>query len=146
VASYLALDLGVDWRRGADLFENLLLDHDVCSNWGNWVAAAGQTGGRINHFNITKQSKVGTRCGQWTVDRCLGLHAWVWADAVTPRMCGVAVAHWHPSLGQHALVSTLRSSHAVSDSQHACSLLLPSILTHPSWPSLTPPVVPYTGL
>ena len=30
---------------------------DVCSNWGNWVAAAGMTGGRINHFNITKQSK-----------------------------------------------------------------------------------------
>lgn len=30
---------------------------DVASNWGNWVAAAGLTGGRINHFNITKQSK-----------------------------------------------------------------------------------------
>ena len=57
VASYLALDLGVDWRRGADLFEHLLLDYDVASNWGNWVAAAGMTGGRINHFNITKQSK-----------------------------------------------------------------------------------------
>lgn len=57
VASYLALDLGVDWRRGADLFEHLLLDYDVASNWGNWVAAAGLTGGRINHFNITKQSK-----------------------------------------------------------------------------------------
>ena len=36
---------------------------DVCSNWGNWVAAAGMTGGRINHFNITKQSKArGTLC------------------------------------------------------------------------------------
>jgi deoxyribodipyrimidine photo-lyase len=58
VASYLALDLGVDWRRGAALFEELLLDYDVASNWGNWVSAAGQTGGRINHFNITKQSKV----------------------------------------------------------------------------------------
>jgi deoxyribodipyrimidine photolyase len=57
VASYLALDLGCDWRRGADLFEHHLLDYDVASNWGNWVAAAGLTGGRINHFNITKQSK-----------------------------------------------------------------------------------------
>lgn len=57
VASYLVLDLGVDWRRGADLFESLLLDYDVASNWGNWVAAAGLTGGRINHFNITKQAK-----------------------------------------------------------------------------------------
>lgn len=71
VASYLALDLGVDWRRGADLFENLLLDHDVCSNWGNWVSAAGQTGGRINHFNITKQSKVGL-VGLWPGDVCGG--------------------------------------------------------------------------
>jgi deoxyribodipyrimidine photo-lyase len=54
VASYLALDLGVDWRRGADLFEHLLLDYDPASNWGNWVAAAGLTGGRVNHFNIVK--------------------------------------------------------------------------------------------
>ena len=29
VASYLVLDLGVDWRRGADYFENVLLDYDV---------------------------------------------------------------------------------------------------------------------
>ncbi|GIL83479.1 hypothetical protein Vretimale_11168 [Volvox reticuliferus] len=57
VASYLVLDLGVDWRRGADYFESLLLDYDVTSNWGNWVSAAGLTGGRINHFNIVKQSK-----------------------------------------------------------------------------------------
>jgi deoxyribodipyrimidine photo-lyase len=57
VASYLALDLGLDWRRGADLFEHALLDYDVASNWGNWVAAAGLTGGRVNHFNIAKQSK-----------------------------------------------------------------------------------------
>ena len=58
VASYLVLDMGVDWRQGADWFETVLQDYDVCSNWGNWVAAAGLTGGRINHFNITKQSKV----------------------------------------------------------------------------------------
>ncbi|KAI7840945.1 hypothetical protein COHA_005375 [Chlorella ohadii] len=56
VASFLALDLGLDWRWGADWFESLLLDYDVCSNWGNWVAAAGLTGGRVNKFNITKQS------------------------------------------------------------------------------------------
>lgn len=57
VASYLALDLQLDWRHGADHFESLLLDYDVCSNWGNWVAAAGLTGGRVNRFNIVKQSK-----------------------------------------------------------------------------------------
>jgi len=56
VASYLVHDLGVDWRYGADHFESLLLDHDVCSNYGNWVAAAGLTGGRINRFNMTKQA------------------------------------------------------------------------------------------
>mmetsp|Transcript_86664 Transcript_86664/g.260171 ORF Transcript_86664/g.260171 Transcript_86664/m.260171 type:complete len:329 (+) Transcript_86664:30-1016(+) len=57
VASYLALDLQIDWRYGADHFESLLLDYDVCSNWGNWAAAAGLTGGRVNRFNIVKQSK-----------------------------------------------------------------------------------------
>eukprot|EP00467_Chlorarachnion_reptans_P004904 CAMPEP_0114505320 /NCGR_PEP_ID=MMETSP0109-20121206/10792_1 /TAXON_ID=29199 /ORGANISM="Chlorarachnion reptans, Strain CCCM449" /LENGTH=496 /DNA_ID=CAMNT_0001683755 /DNA_START=387 /DNA_END=1877 /DNA_ORIENTATION=- len=57
VASYLVHDLGVDWRFGADHFESLLLDHDVCSNYGNWVAAAGLTGGRINRFNMSKQAK-----------------------------------------------------------------------------------------
>lgn len=57
VASFLALDLGIDWRIGADWFESLLLDYDPASNWGNWVAAAGVNGGRVNKFNITKQSK-----------------------------------------------------------------------------------------
>ena len=57
VASYLVLDLGIDWRRGADHFESLLLDHDVYSNYGNWNAAAGLTGGRINRFNMAKQSR-----------------------------------------------------------------------------------------
>lgn len=58
VASYLALDLGVDWRAGADHFESLLIDYDTGSNWGNWVHAAGLArSGRINQFNIVKQSK-----------------------------------------------------------------------------------------
>jgi len=57
VASFLALDLGIDWRFGADWFESLLLDYDPASNWGNWAGAAGVTGGRVNRFNITKQSK-----------------------------------------------------------------------------------------
>jgi deoxyribodipyrimidine photo-lyase len=57
VASFLALDLNQDWRLGADYFESMLLDYDVCSNWGNWVSAAGLTGGRVNRFNTIKQSK-----------------------------------------------------------------------------------------
>lgn len=55
VASYLIFDLGVDWRYGAAHFEELLLDYDPCSNWGNWVAAAGLTGQRVNKFNTKKQ-------------------------------------------------------------------------------------------
>jgi deoxyribodipyrimidine photo-lyase len=55
VASYLVFDLGVDWRFGAAHFEEFLLDHDPCSNWGNWVAAAGLTGQRVNRFNTKKQ-------------------------------------------------------------------------------------------
>ena len=57
VASFLTLEMKTDWRYGADYFEEVLLDYDVHSNWGNWCAAAGMTGGRINRFNIVKQSK-----------------------------------------------------------------------------------------
>lgn len=55
VASYLIFDLDVDWRLGAAHFEEHLLDYDPCSNWGNWVAAAGLTGQRVNRFNTRKQ-------------------------------------------------------------------------------------------
>jgi deoxyribodipyrimidine photo-lyase len=55
VASYLIFNLGVDWRYGAAHFEEHLLDYDPASNWGNWVAAAGLTGQRINKFNTQKQ-------------------------------------------------------------------------------------------
>eukprot|EP00536_Pseudo-nitzschia_multiseries_P005546 jgi/Psemu1/190760/e_gw1.104.112.1 len=57
VASFLALELNEDWRYGAEYFESVLLDHDVHSNYGNWCSAAGMTGGRLNRFNIVKQSK-----------------------------------------------------------------------------------------
>ena len=33
--------------QGADWFESALVDYDVCSNWGNWVAAAGLTGAHM---------------------------------------------------------------------------------------------------
>merc|ERR1712157_89117 len=46
-----------DWRYGADHFESTLIDHDVYANYGNWCSAAGMTGGRLNRFNIVKQSK-----------------------------------------------------------------------------------------
>lgn len=80
VASYLILDLGIDWRRGADHFESLLLDYDTASNWGNWVAAAGLTGGRVNKFNITKQSHDYDANGDY-------LRAWLPELARVPTEC-----------------------------------------------------------
>ncbi|CAN0507670.1 unnamed protein product, partial [Scytosiphon promiscuus] len=41
VASFFAKDLQVDWRLGAEHFEEFLLDHDPASNWGNWNYVAG---------------------------------------------------------------------------------------------------------
>ncbi|CAM6031365.1 unnamed protein product, partial [Sphagnum compactum] len=56
VASYLIYELRVDWRKGAHHFESLLIDHDVYSNYANWNAAAALTGGRVNRFNMAKQT------------------------------------------------------------------------------------------
>jgi len=57
VCSFLAIDMKTDWRYGADHFETELIDHDVHSNWGNWCAGAGMTGGRLNRFNIVRQGQ-----------------------------------------------------------------------------------------
>ena len=56
VASYLVFDLEIDWRLGAAYFQSVLVDYDMSQNWGNWVAVAGLTGGRINRFNIRRQT------------------------------------------------------------------------------------------
>ncbi|XP_037083138.1 cryptochrome DASH-like [Pollicipes pollicipes] len=58
VASFLTKDLGLDWRLGAEWFESLLLDHDVCSNYGNWNYSAGiGNDPRENRkFNMIKQA------------------------------------------------------------------------------------------
>jgi deoxyribodipyrimidine photo-lyase len=41
VASYLIHDMGVDWRKGAQWFEENLIDYDPCSNYGNWLYLSG---------------------------------------------------------------------------------------------------------
>jgi deoxyribodipyrimidine photo-lyase len=41
VASFLANDLRIDWRKGAAYFEARLVDYDVASNWCNWAYQAG---------------------------------------------------------------------------------------------------------
>ena len=40
-ASYLTRTLGIDWRKGAEHFDRLLVDGDPSSNSGNWQWVAG---------------------------------------------------------------------------------------------------------
>ena len=57
-ASFLARDLKLDWRMGAEYFESQLLDYDVASNWCNWnyVAGVGSDPREDRYFNILKQA------------------------------------------------------------------------------------------
>jgi len=59
VASFLTKNLGINWQMGAEWFESLLIDHDVCSNYGNWnyTAGVGNDARGFRFFNILKQSK-----------------------------------------------------------------------------------------
>ena len=67
VASFLTKNLGIDWRMGAEWFESLLVDYDVCSNWGNWnyTAGVGNDARGFRYFNIPKQSKDYDRKGDY---------------------------------------------------------------------------------
>lgn len=59
VASFLTKNLGIDWRMGAEWFESLLVDHDPCSNYGNWnyAAGVGNDSRGFRWFNTLKQSR-----------------------------------------------------------------------------------------
>ena len=50
VAGYLVNTLKADWTKGAQFFEQKLIDYSPASNWGNWAFIAG-----IN--NDSKDSK-----------------------------------------------------------------------------------------
>ncbi|WP_373539076.1 DASH family cryptochrome [Chamaesiphon sp.] len=67
VASFLTKNLGIDWRMGAEWFESLLIDYDVCSNWGNWnyTAGVGNDARGFRFFNIIKQSNDYDREGKY---------------------------------------------------------------------------------
>jgi deoxyribodipyrimidine photo-lyase len=58
VASYLTKNLGLDWRMGAEHFEQELIDYDPCSNYGNWCYAAGvgQDARGFRYFHLPKQA------------------------------------------------------------------------------------------
>ena len=59
VASFLVKDLQVNWQMGASYFESILIDYDVCSNWGNWnyIAGVGSDPRENRYFNILAQAK-----------------------------------------------------------------------------------------
>jgi len=59
VASYFVHYLNLPWLDGAAYFEEMLIDYDVCSNYGNWAYfVEGGDDHRENRvFNIAKQAK-----------------------------------------------------------------------------------------
>lgn len=67
VASFLTKNLGINWQMGAEWFESLLIDYDVCSNWGNWnySAGVGNDARGFRYFNIGKQSQDYDREGKY---------------------------------------------------------------------------------
>jgi deoxyribodipyrimidine photo-lyase len=67
VASFLTKNLYIDWRMGAEWFESLLIDYDVCSNWANWnyTAGVGNDARGFRFFNIIKQSQDYDRDGAY---------------------------------------------------------------------------------
>lgn len=67
VASFLAKDLQVDWRKGASWFESLLVDYDVHSNWGNWNynSGVGSDPREDRQFNVVLQAKKYDKQGQY---------------------------------------------------------------------------------
>ncbi|MCU0537247.1 MAG: DASH family cryptochrome [Hydrococcus sp. Prado102] len=67
VASFLTKNLGINWLMGAEWFESLLIDYDVCSNYGNWnyTAGVGNDARGFRYFNIAKQSRDYDRNGDY---------------------------------------------------------------------------------
>lgn len=103
VASFLTKDLGLDWRLGAEWFEYLLVDHDVCSNYGNWLYSAGiGNDPRENRkFNMIKQGldydNNGDYVRQW-VPELRGIKG---GDVHTPwTLSNSALSHAQVSLNQ----------------------------------------------
>ncbi|MDZ7659557.1 DASH family cryptochrome [Fodinibius sp.] len=66
VASFLAQNLNIDWRMGAEYFESKLIDYDVCSNYGNWMynSTVGQDP-RNRYFNIPNQADKYDKKGEY---------------------------------------------------------------------------------
>ncbi|HMG16023.1 MAG TPA: DASH family cryptochrome [Saprospiraceae bacterium] len=52
VAGFLINDLNINWQMGAEYFESVLIDYDICSNWCNWNYIAGISNDTKEHRNI----------------------------------------------------------------------------------------------
>jgi len=79
VASYIIVELTLDWRVGAELFESFLIDYDVHANWGNWMRAAGVDGSGFGNsgsrwFNLAEErdrfDKHGDFIRLWVAELC----------------------------------------------------------------------------
>jgi deoxyribodipyrimidine photo-lyase len=94
VASFLANNLRVDWRRGAAYFETRLVDYDPCSNYGNWAYVAGVgNDSRDRYFDVLDQAR-----------RYDGDAAYVkrWCPALEPLPPEYAHAPWELSEAERA--------------------------------------------
>ncbi|XP_066572923.1 cryptochrome DASH isoform X2 [Amia ocellicauda] len=101
VASFLTKDLGLDWRMGAEWFEYLLVDFDVCSNYGNWLYSAGiGNDPRENRkFNMIKQGLDYDNSGDYVRLWVLELRGIKEGDVHTPwTLSSAALAHAEVSL------------------------------------------------
>jgi len=52
VAGFLINELKVDWIKGAEYFEEKLIDYSPASNWGNWAFIAGVNDPRESRYHI----------------------------------------------------------------------------------------------
>ncbi|WP_419811728.1 DASH family cryptochrome [Bacterioplanoides sp.] len=65
LASYFIHELQLDWRLGAQFFEQHLIDFDVAVNWGNWAYLAG-VGNDPQHSPNADQQTLGRQAkGRW---------------------------------------------------------------------------------
>lgn len=60
MASFFAKDMEMDWRLGAEHFEEFLVDHDPASNWGNWnyVAGVGFDPRQDRYFSVSERGSM----------------------------------------------------------------------------------------
>jgi deoxyribodipyrimidine photo-lyase len=59
VASFFTKNLSLNWLIGASMFEMMLIDYDVSSNYGNWayIAGVGNDNMPFRFFNLEKQGE-----------------------------------------------------------------------------------------